>query len=199
MSLRLLFPAVCAACGERGREPFCLLCAGALMPAPPLHVEGADSAQAAYAYGGPLAMAVQALKYRARLDLGRVLGALLGAMPLPAHEVVVPVPLGPRRLAERGYNQALELARAFRAVDPHALRRVREGQPQATLDRAARHPNVSGAFAADPRRVAGRAILLVDDVITTGATAAAATRALRDAGALEVHALALAAADEVVG
>ena len=113
----------------------------------------------------------------------------------------MPLPLGPRRLAERGYNQALELARrlAPRKVDARSLVRWRETAPQTTLDRTHRLGNVDGAFVVEPTRapaLRGAHLLLVDDVMTSGASLSAAALALRRAGATRVSALVLARTDD---
>jgi ComF family protein len=111
--------------------------------------------------------------------------------------VLVPIPLGPRRLRERGYNQAEALARALgRAsglrVDAAVLRRARETRSQTALAPTARAANVAGAFMASPTQ--GARLVLVDDVCTTGATLVAAARALRAAGAARVEAVTFARA-----
>ncbi len=116
------------------------------------------------------------------------------ARPLARDLRVVPVPLSRERLRERGYNQSWELARQLaRALDlearADALFRVRDTGHQLGLHRQARSANLQGAFVVTPRRaswVRGASIALVDDVLTTGATAHAATRTLRAAGAREV-------------
>lgn len=118
--------------------------------------------------------------------LTKVAGQLPGSPDL-----IVPVPLARRRQRERGYNQSAEIARRLARrlgcrMETRGLRRVRETAPQAGLSILDRRKNVRRAFAADPARVAGRAVLLLDDVLTTGATAAAAALALRQAGAREI-------------
>ena len=110
---------------------------------------------------------------------------------------IVPVPLHPRRLAWRGFNQSLELARLLaadlgRPVLPGALRRIRDTTPQSQLPGARRRANIAGAFLADPAQVAGRSVLLVDDVMTTGATIDTAADALCAAGAARVDVLVVA-------
>jgi ComF family protein len=114
-------------------------------------------------------------------------------------DAILPVPLHPKRQAERGYNQSALLARRLGRVvalpvREDVLRRVRSTPPQVGLDRAKRRENVAGAFACPPDHPAlvGKTLLLVDDVCTVGATLAACAEALRAAGAREVWALTVA-------
>ena len=110
----------------------------------------------------------------------------------------MPVPLHPRRRRERGFNQSELIARALGArtgcaLCPGALVRRKDTAPQAELSAAERRRNVAGAFAVRQRaQVAGRVVVLVDDVWTTGATALACARILREAGAVEVRLLSVA-------
>jgi ComF family protein len=141
----------------------------------------------------PLAVAVQRLKYGGRRVVAATLGDLLAARyPFGAGTVVVPVPLHPHRLRARGFNQALLLARRLARgrrleLAPRALARVRDTTPQADLGAGARQGNVRNAFVVQrPAAVRGRAVVLVDDVLTTGATADACARALCTAGATRV-------------
>jgi ComF family protein len=113
-------------------------------------------------------------------------------------DAVVPVPLHPARLADRGYNQAELLARPLSLTLklpclPGAVRRLTQEQPQVALDAMARRRNVAGAFAPGPSAVGG-AMLLIDDVFSTGSTAGACARALRAGGASRVAVLTLARA-----
>lgn len=117
----------------------------------------------------------------------------------PAGGLVVPVPLAPERLAARGYNQAMLLARTLAELRglrlaPHGALRVRNTESQVGLSAQQRRLNVAGAFAGDRRLVAGQAIILVDDVCTTGATLDACAAALLAAGATQVLGLTLARA-----
>lgn len=170
-----------AACGRcrRGRQPFA---AGASLGP----------------YEGPLRVAVQQLKYHGRRRAASRLAAFLledeSIRRLVAtSDVLVPVPLHPRRLRERGYNQsallAAELARLTgRSVHEAALVRRRDTPPQAGRSAAERRRNVAGAFVVRRRgAVDGRVVTVVDDVLTTGATARDCARALSGAGAFEVR------------
>lgn len=181
--------------GESIAGAFCPPCAESL-------VRAADATGAAFAYGGQLAVAIDRLKYGRQEwiagPLGRLLGAHLPAVgALELYDAVVPVPLHPARQARRGFNQAAALARALgRPLATALVGRVRDTPAQVGLGRAERQANVAGAFAVrHPARAAGRRLLLVDDVRTTGATLAECTRALRGAGVSEVGALTLAAAE----
>jgi ComF family protein len=153
----------------------------------------------AYVFQSPLREAVHQLKYRRVRRVAGPLGALM-AEHVIAHPVavdaVLAIPLHSKRLAERGFNQAEALAREIAdlldlpLIDT-GLTRVRATEQQAHLDARARAENMRDAFAwrgaAPPRR-----LLLVDDVLTTGATMGACATVLRDAGAEAVHGLALA-------
>lgn len=217
----LFFPPCCGGCGAplaagllcescaslverlgRPRCPRCALCfeapgedhecGGCLRRPPPF-----ASATAPFVYGGPVADGVRALKYGPRPERAGPLAELWRqeAGDLPEVDVAVPVPLHPRRLRQRGFNQVVLLARPLlRArripLDTGSLRRHRQGPAQAGLHGRARREGARGDFVVPPARrgrVEGRRVLLLDDVLTTGATAGAATRALRKAGAADVH------------
>jgi len=150
----------------------------------------------------PLAVALQRFKYGRDVTLAATLtGVLLANLPsLLSPEVIVPVPLHRDRLRWRGFNQSLLLAKrlAWRLrlrVEPHALRRIRHTAPQVELSDSARQRNVRGAFSVrDPKHIRDRRILLVDDVMTTGATVDVCSRELLDSGASSVEVLTLARA-----
>ena len=158
-----------------------------------------DSAIAAVDYSHPWDRLISDFKYRGALDLCDALCDLL----MSAHQRhagdapdwLLPVPLGALRLRERGYNQSWELARRCARqlgcpTDAAMLLRIRETPHQLSLPRERRLANVRGAFAIEPSRraeVAGRRIALVDDVMTTQATADELSRELLDAGAQSVQ------------
>lgn len=172
---------------------------------------------AAWYYEEALIALVPRLKYQQRPSLAKILAGLAarrtraqlvsaGLEPAKAGApgpVLVPVPLHPRRLRERGYNQSLLIAQAWAKdwnmeVLPRALRRTRFTPPQVKLSAAERLENVKGVFAPDrAEKIAGRTVLLVDDVITTGATMSECARALRQVGAGRVLAAALARTGEI--
>ncbi|NDY56726.1 ComF family protein [Desulfovibrio sulfodismutans] len=210
----------CPRCGAMEADPADDpdLCAACLLEPRPF------SALAFHApYGGLLRDMILAFKFGERPQYGAVLRDLFllaferaaargvregGTAPATPHapvapiapiapDVVIPVPLYPRRLAWRGFNQSLELARPLARkygwpVDAQALSRIRDTRPQSTLSGRLRRENIRGAFAADPARVRGKTALLTDDVMTTGATVEAAARALLAAGASRVDVLVLA-------
>jgi ComF family protein len=153
---------------------------------------------------GPIPGILLKLKYGEAFELARPLGRILAATVLAAGlagaDVVVPVPLSPRRLRSRGYNQSVLLMSMIASCLgirplPAALLRVRDPGPQAGRGRHERQVSVEACFLAGSRtRVAGLHVLLVDDVVTTGATASECARVLKEAGATRVDAIAVARA-----
>jgi ComF family protein len=158
-----------------------------------------DRAIAAVDYDHPWDALISAFKFHGAVDLAATLAQRLvaaveaagGARP----GLLLPVPLGPARLKERGYNQAWELARrAARGLDCRSdarlLLRIKDTAQQLALPRAQRAANVRGAFLVEPRRAGelrGRDVALVDDVLTTGATATEIANVLKQAGAASVQ------------
>lgn len=217
--LATLFPARCLGCGRRG-EALCPRCTDALPYLPVASCsrcalpkrDGAAcracsripfalaAVRAACAYEGVARKAVHAFKFRSGRYLAPVLGDQLRRVvtrrPLQA-DILVPVPLTPSRLRDRGYNQAELLAAELAdtlggAIETDLLWRE-ERPPQHTLLATERRVNARGAFhCADPATAAGARILLVDDVLTTGATLGACAEALMSAGAARVGAIVFA-------
>lgn len=197
----------CPCCGQLGPDP-------QAAPVVCLDCRRQGRSWDGLAFHGPyedlLRELVLGFKFHGRLGQGRLLAGLAaetygraaartgeGALDPAGPDLLVPVPLHPRRLAWRGFNQSLELsrllaARLSRPVQPAALVRIRDTTPQSRLPGAERRANIAGAFAADPACVAGRSVLLVDDVMTTGATVDVAARALRLAGAVRVDVVVVA-------
>ncbi len=158
------------------------------------HAPVIDSVTARFAYQEPLRSVLIGFKHQQRWPDARVLADLMLQVPPPQTQglLLVPVPLHPLRVKARGYNQSAELCRRLGrqlslTVDPYGLQRILPTPPQQQLDRTARLRNLKQAFVADRERVIGRDILLIDDVMTTGATLDAAATALKSAGATSVH------------
>jgi ComF family protein len=153
-------------------------------------------------YRGPLRSAIHRLKYKNDIGLCEPLGQhlvqLLQEQAWPV-DCIIPVPLNSHRRRERGYNQSALLA-FFLTLQtglpsiPSALQRIRNTRSQVGLTAEERHQNLDGAFSARVDRISGRTVLLLDDVMTTGATLRNAARALLIAGASQVYALTLARA-----
>jgi len=210
-ALDIVFPRACAGCGA-GPWPFCPTCAAELVPlgppwcdrcgrpspmdvdrcrdCPPIPIA---SARAAFAYRGPARAAVHRLKFSGWRGVGEALAGALAALGPPPADAVTWVPLAARRRAERGFDQAHVLARALaRELDLPAaafVRRTKATAPQARRTREERLQAMADAFACIPRKSAPARLILVDDVLTTGATASACAVALLEAGAREIHLL----------
>jgi ComF family protein len=170
-------------------------CGACLRNAPPL-----DRAIAAIDYGFPWDGLLQHYKFHQAIELRETLlerlNQALDAGEVAAPDYLLPVPLTPARLCERGYNQSYELARTLARqrqlrCEPELLLRVRPGAQQAQLPLSERAANVRRAFAVDPQRTAelrGSHVALLDDVMTSGATLFEIARILRRAGAAHVQA-----------
>src|ERR1700690_3431436 len=196
--LDLLFPPTCGGCGKPGSrwcddcrkkinnivEPFCELCGIPLYNKTGICPD-CKQERPCYrilrswsAFDDPVKTALHRLKYRRDIGLGGALAAQIKYFVANLHwpiDIIVPVPLGKKRLAERGYNQVSLTGRPLSqamniAYAPQALSRDHETRSQVGLTKAERHINVRGVFNAEAKRVNGRVILLIDDVATTGST-----------------------------
>lgn len=222
MAVRLLLPPTCLLCGAAGvgTRDLCADCAAELprnlaacprcaVPLPPSSSEICsrccanpppfDRAFAPFLYQPPLDALIKHFKFGERLAQGRLLGDLfavaLAERGDPVPDCIVPTPLHPKRLRERGFNQAVELARAaarrFRIpLLMNGLRRVRYTLPQTQLDARSRRINPLGAFALGDS-LPGLRVALMDDVITTASTMAECARVLRSGGATMIEAWAV--------
>lgn len=198
---------LCSACADslpRLTAERCPICA---LPTPAASVCGAclrqrphfDAAQAVFSYEFPVDRLIQSLKYAHRLASADFLGRALAQLPVPLRpDLILPVPLAPARLAQRGFNQALEIARPLALVlgvplEIRHIRRRRDTAPQASLPWKERAKNIRHAFACE-LDLTGKTVLLVDDVMTTGATVEELARTLKAHGAQRVEICVLARA-----
>lgn len=220
-TLDWVFPPKCGGCGKTGArwcpncqanvhaiiDPLCPLCGQKIdhqglcfrcQKTPPRY-----TALRSWAFfEGNIRTAIHQLKYNRNVGLGEVLArSMVGLFRRLEWEadLVSPVPLGLARLAERGYNQSSLLARPLSLAlnlpyRPEVIRRSRETRSQVGLTAAERRLNVAGAFVAQPKLAAGRRILVVDDVTTSGSTLEACADALMIAGARKIYCLTLARA-----
>lgn len=190
----LLCPA-CTASLPVLAAPRCPVCAA---PAPGGGTCGAclktapafDATCAAWRYGFPVDRLIQALKFEHRLALAGFFADALRAGPLPSGDLLIPVPLSPARLRERGFNQAAEIARPLAGalgieLNLEDCRRTAETPPQTSLPWKERRRNVKNAFECGID-LAGKAVIVVDDVMTTGATLDEFARTLKRHGASRV-------------
>lgn len=215
-------PSQCAVCHAWPSQPVCEACVGQFaqpvarcrtcaLPLPAgmrqcgacvLHPPPLDLVLAAVPYAYPWSGLLVDFKFHQHTGGVRIFATLLRSTPwvepaLERADLLLPMPLSQERLRERGFNQALLLARALEPakVNPEMLLRVRHTPPQSALPRHARLRNVQHAFAVDPlqsRQLAGRRVVLLDDVMTSGASLHAAAQALRQAGAAHITALVVA-------
>lgn len=203
--LNLLFPPRCVGCNMGGAW-LCPACMDQILffepPWPPLldEIQPLQGVRAAARLSGPLRQAIHGFKYEGLRALTPVLGEILydcwDAEPWPV-DVIVPVPLHPQRRRERGYNQSALLARELGRhtglpVAEETLQRITPTPPQVGLKATERAENVRGAFRCQNDALAGMRVLLIDDVLTTGATMRACAEALLEGKVSAVWGLALA-------
>lgn len=198
--LDALAPPRCAACDALSSSTFCDACPRPASPPPPRLLGGVPLITLGR-YVPPLADAIVRFKYEGRAELAaglaRLLAHELAELALPEQTAFVPVPLHPRRLATRGYNQAALIARELGRArglpcEPRLLQRTRDTEHQVGKGRTARLTNASGAFAL--RKAGPRHAVLVDDVVTTGATVLSCAETLALGGITVVAVAALAEA-----
>lgn len=201
MQLPRILTGHCPQCGEISPWPLapktlCLTC----LTTPPVW----ESYHFHAPYTGLLRKMILRHKFSANLSLGSILGKLMAQHPDIAalsFDTIIPVPLHPKRLQERGYNQAMEIAKGLASqrqdkakILAHTLRRTHPTRPQVGLSQAERKTNVRGAFTMR-HSVEGRHILLIDDVYTTGSTLKECALVLRQAKAASIHVATVARAD----
>ena len=159
------------------------------------------TAAAAWAvYGGSLREAIHSLKYKNDMGLGDLFANYMIEILRDkdwSFDLVIPVPLSPQRSRERTYNQSALLSRPIaryfqRDHSTGALRRIKDTGTQVKRNRMERDLSLAGAFSGNPAKLKGRSVLLVDDIITTGATINHCSEALLQAGAIRVYAVSLA-------
>lgn len=219
--LDLLFPPACGGCGKVGwrwcsdcqarvpriNKPFCDKCG---IPVKGVHIcEKCRSNPPAYrmmrswaVFDSPIQNALHTMKYRRNIGLGDMIALQMTDFFRSLQwqvQAIIPVPLGKKRLQQRGYNQIALVARPLSyevGVEyiPQALRKTRETRSQVGLTISQRRENVHNAYQADPEVVKRRSVLLMDDVATTGSTISACTDSLLSAGAQEVYVLTIARA-----
>jgi len=192
-------PCPCTRCGE----PLAVAAAqGSLCGACQKRLPAFDACRAALAYQGPVPLLVSGLKFHDRLACARLLAELLcqrlDDQDDEPPELIIPVPLHPQRLRERGFNQALELARPLSRrfaipLDTRSCRRTRQTHPQTELDRKLRTKNLRGAFSVGAN-LRARHVAIVDDVVTTGSTTGELAKVLKRAGVERVDVWAAARA-----
>jgi ComF family protein len=207
---------ICAPCREKMpaiTHPLCTVCGVPFAGAGAdhacgrclLHPPGFNAARAALIYEGPVRSLIHAFKYNHKIHLRRPLGLLTAQsladfVALYAPDLIVPVPLHVKRLRDRGFNQAILLGEVLShewhiPMHRQAMRRIRWTEPQINLTAEQRRDNVRGAFSVgDAAVVAGRRVLLVDDVFTTGSTVEECSKVLKKTGAAEVVVITVARA-----
>jgi ComF family protein len=219
-----IYPATCQLCGNPGQDmDICTSCSNDLphnsncchicaLPLPSSHTQGQtcgrclrqtpsfDQCHAPFIYGHPISRLISDFKFNGKLHAGRLLSELLinfieqNNLELP--DLILPVPLHPTRLKERGFNQALELARPISRhfaipLDTKSCRRIKATATQSTLHQNVRRKNMRGAFEAK-KDIDAKHLVIIDDVVTTGATVSELAKTVKSAGTIKVDVWALA-------
>lgn len=194
-NVRRLPEPVCIVCGKPIRRP-------GKCPECTHHLPQYKEMRSWLLYGGPIRSALHSLKYQNNLGLGEALAGRLApfvdAQGWPI-DIVVPVPLGKKRMKERGYNQVGLVAMPLASMNgwkyrPRAIARIQDSRSQVGLTPKERRDNVANSFLGDSRILEGKIVLLMDDITTTGATVNSCAGALVSAGANDVFVLTLARA-----
>ena len=206
-ALSMVIAPACASCGsvldEPLRGPVCPACWAAVVTTPlswrpPSESSALDAVMSAGPYDGVLRDIIHAWKFEARQSLARPLAQMLArqcATLLEGADMAAPVPMTPWRKWRRGFNQAEDLARGLGVPHRRLLARWRPRPAQSSLPSSLRRSNLQASIVVPPwrrRQIDGRVIVLVDDVVTTGATLEACASALKQAGAKEVRAVTVA-------
>lgn len=220
-AMELFYPNLCAGCQNHLSPTETAICSLCLLQLPytqfPLNTNplsnrfiplaGIDGAYSLCYYNkaSKLQHMLHALKYKNQPEVGNLLGKVLGKrlvdLALPVVDVVVPLPLHKKRLQQRGYNQAQRIAEGVSPVlngtmELKGLSRVQHNSTQTHKSRRERIQSMEGAFKADSNVFKEKSILLVDDVITTGATMLSCAEALLDSGCRTIYVASLAYADD---
>lgn len=203
--LSFVYPVHCPACGSllHHRESLCQACREQLTPCSDTNSGYCEGQYFCYVYEGVAEAVIHSLKFGndiiASYAMAEEMAKKLALSGVDRKiDVIVPIPMTRRKRSERGYNQCVWLAREIGRIigkpcDFHLLYKIRETTEQKTLNYAERQENLSGCFEVrKPHRAAGKRVLLVDDVSTTGATLREAVKTLKAAGAAEVYVAAFA-------
>lgn len=190
---------LCAACAEQLPQLASERCPVCALPTPQAKVCGAclsqspyfDTTHAVWPYGFPIDKLIQSLKYSHRLASADFFGAALVALPVARADFILPVPLSAQRLAQRGFNQSVEISRPLARqlgipLELKNIHRYRDTTPQASLPWKERAKNIRHAFECNID-LGGKTVLVVDDVMTTGATLNEVARTLKAHGATRVE------------
>ena len=214
-----IYPPACACCEKPGKlicddcfsnlpavgKHFCSRCGKPLKPRHFCRLCGVSdfhftAARAPYLYEGPVSAMIRKLKYHNAMDLAPILAQLLADYWKKIQweaDVVIPIPLSEKRRMQRGYNQSELIAKDFGITvgipcDTRALMKQQDTPHQVGLSAEERQANLKGAFAAEPKLVRGKRILLLDDVMTTGSTFSECSDVLLKTGAKSVYCLSVA-------